>query len=164
MRGAGAYAPARLIDVRWLLGPPVLVVGLAGLGRDRLLARRRDRGLLLPALACGRRGRTLAAVAWLLAPWRSATLRRRSGLLRSTDRLLPTSSDGLPAGREGVGETPHLGAEQLADLGQVRGDALLLPRQVVDLALRRGPVPFDLALGVGQELFGLALRRSDDLI
>src|ERR1700730_11606235 len=117
-----------------------------------------------PAAPPGRRGWTLAAVAWLFAPWRSAALWRRSGLLWSADRLLPTDSDGLPAGRESVAEPPHLGAEQLADLGQVGGNALLLPRQVVALALCRGPVPFDLALGVGQELFGLAFRLSDDLV
>ncbi len=87
----------------------------------------------------------------------------RRGARRRADRL-GASAHGLLPGLERVGQARHLGAEQLADLGQVRGDALLLLRQLVDLALRAGPVPFDLRLGVRQQLLSLGLRLGDDLV
>src|SRR5215831_677812 len=75
-------------------------------------------------------------------------------------------ADRLPSllGLERLGQARHLGAQQLADLGQVGGDAFLLPGQVVDLALCRDAVPLHLVLGVRRELIGLRLGLGDDLI
>ena len=58
----------------------------------------------------------------------------------------------------------HLPAEQLAHLGQVAGDAVLLPGELVDLALRGGPAAFGVGLGLGQQLVGLGLGLGDDLV
>ena len=46
----------------------------------------------------------------------------------------------------------QLRVKQLADLGEVTGDALLLLGQLAELALGCGLNPLDLVLGVGQEL------------
>jgi hypothetical protein len=60
--------------------------------------------------------------------------------------------------------TRNLAAEQLAQLGEVTGDRVLLPGEVVDLALGCDPGPFGLCLGLRQQLIGLGLGLGDDLI
>src|SRR5215831_10398885 len=118
----------------WLLGPPLLVARLGGLGRDRLLGRGGRRRL------AGGRGR-LGLGRLALAGGGVGRGGRRRG-----HRLGRRGRHRGPAGRlERVGQARHLGSEQLADLSQVGGDALLLLAQLVDLALRGGAVPLDLA-------------------
>ena len=111
-------------------------------------------------VACGRCRRATVARGRRRGGLRRAGLRR--GARRRADRL-GAGPHGLP-GLERVGQARHLGAEQLADLGQVSGDAFLLLRQLVDLTLRTGAVPLDLGLGVRQQLLSLGLRLGDDLV
>ena len=58
----------------------------------------------------------------------------------------------------------QLRAEQLADLGEVAGDALLLPGQLAELALGCGLEPIDLVVSAGPELIALRLGLGDDLV
>src|SRR6202035_1908636 len=91
---------------------------------------------------------------------RTAAVRRARG-----DCLGRRGGDGgLRRLLERVGQARHLGAEQLADLGQVRRHAFLLLVQVVDLALGQGTHPVGLGLGVGQHLVGLGLGLGHDLV
>jgi hypothetical protein len=54
-------------------------------------------------------------------------------------------------------------AQQLADLGEVAGDAFSLPGQFAELALGYGLEPLDVVLSVGQELVAFRLGLGDDL-
>src|SRR5579862_9820706 len=58
----------------------------------------------------------------------------------------------------------QLPAEHLAHLGEVAGDAVLLPGELVDLALSRGAAAFDIGLDLGEQLLGLGLGLADDLV
>jgi hypothetical protein len=58
----------------------------------------------------------------------------------------------------------QLPAEELADLGQVRGDGVLLPGQLVDLALGRGAAALGVGLDLGEQLLGLGLGLGHDLV
>src|SRR5262249_3859979 len=82
------------------------------------------------------------------------------------DRRSQASAPGVLRRGAGLGRVRdvHLAAEQLADLGQVRRDALLLLVELVDLALRGRAHPVGLGLGVGQELIGLRFGLRDDLV
>src|SRR5579875_1936422 len=153
-----------------LLGPPVFVAGLGGLAADRLP------GAAVGLAAAARTaGRALAA----------ATLGAVTGpgLARVCDllpRLLgPGCGRGLDGGLGGRGADARLGrrrgqrlfhaharaaTEQLTELRQVAGDAVLLAGQLVHLTLSRCTVPLGLGLGVGQELVGLALGLGHDLV
>jgi hypothetical protein len=59
---------------------------------------------------------------------------------------------GVPGWRafQGGGDSWHLRAEQLADQREVRGPALLMLVQVIDMALRSRALPLGLGPGIGQ--------------
>jgi class 3 adenylate cyclase len=54
--------------------------------------------------------------------------------------------------------------QQLAHLREVTGDAVLLPGEVVDLAVGSGAAAFGISVGLGEQLLGLGLGLAGDLI
>src|SRR5690348_10114061 len=134
-----ARAPPAQSEADYLLSPPVLVVFLA-VARTLLGGLRGRLGAVgRPGLRLGLRGRHLGG---LVGGYGRLGRLHLSGTTRVAvaSRL---GGDGRLGGRRrrrgghgGLAEPArHLPAEQLADLRQVGGDAVLLPGQLVDLAL-----------------------------
>ena len=60
-----------------------------------------------------------------------------------------------------AGQLPN---EQLAHLREVAGDAVLLPGELVDLALGRDAAALSIGFDLGEQLLGLGLGLADDLV
>src|SRR3984893_10679215 len=54
--------------------------------------------------------------------------------------------------------------QQLAHLREVTGDAVLLPGEVVDLAVGRSAAAFGISIDLGEQLLGLGLGLAGDLV
>src|SRR6202051_4705460 len=54
--------------------------------------------------------------------------------------------------------------QQLAHLREVTGDAVLLPGEVVDLAVGRSAAAFGISVDLGEQLLGLGLGLAGDLV